>query len=97
MTKGMLDGEWHPRRGRMSPLYLAVYYNQPNVVEYMMEQGVWPELIGARIKYTTAMHLAAALGHVEVIPVYLSVLLTLPLQNEHLIRINCLGDHLSYK
>jgi len=53
----------------MPPIYAAVFHNQLNVVEYLLQLGVSLEHHGVKCRDPTAVHLAAALGRVEIIPV----------------------------
>lgn len=49
----------------MPPIYAAVFHNQLNVVEYLLQLGVSLEHHGVKCRDPTAVHLAAALGPVE--------------------------------
>ena len=55
----------------MPPIYAAVFHNQLNVVEYLLQVGVSLEHPEVKRRDPTAVHLAAALGRVEIIRVWI--------------------------
>ena len=66
----MLNGVTR-KRGKMPPIYAAVFHNQLNVVEYLLQVGVSLEHPEVKRRDPTAVHLAAALGRVEIIRVWI--------------------------
>ena len=57
------------KHGKMPPIYAAVFFNHLNVVEYLLQVGVGLEHPEVKRRDPTAVHLAAALGRIEIIPV----------------------------
>jgi len=66
----MLKGD--PTRKRMFPLYLGVFSGHLNVVEELLALGNGEISLvhrQSKVKFPTAVHLAASLGHADIIKV----------------------------
>jgi len=63
----MLRGE--PSRKKMFPLYLGVFNGHLNVVEELLDLGKGEISLvhrQSKVKFPTAVHLAASLGHADI-------------------------------